>query len=175
MARTHTAPRARSTATLPSAERIMTCTSSAGARRRPLRSPAQGVSAPLALILLLVAAGACASHTPHGFTSNVTATTIVRQNADDAFVTQLTAADLPALTQFKTQIGTARARADLISAWKGIPALDARGSDFLQARVFAKSIDDGDWPAGAPANDLELAFVTGVQQATADFIARGGH
>jgi hypothetical protein len=100
---------------------------------------------------------------------------IVKQNADDAFVTQLTPQDLAALTLFKDQIATARTRADLVAAWKAIPALDARGSDFLERRVFTKALDDGDWPPDKTPTELEPAFVGGVQQAVADFIGRGGH
>lgn len=127
-----------------------------------------------ALFAALVLSG-CASKTPIGHTSVVTATTIVKQNADDAFVTHLTPQDVPALTQFKDQIATARTRADLVAAWKAIPALDAKGSDFLERRIFTKALEDGDWPSGVAPTELEPAFVGGVQQAVADFIGRGGH
>ena len=134
------------------------------ARRKPLA---------LALILLL-AVSACASSKPKPFIPHIAATDIVRQNAADALEVFFTKQDAPSLQAFQARSAAARTRRDLEQAWSSVAALNAKGPDFLKMHVFDKAVAEARWPTGAPANQLETAFVAGIRQAVAAFLADGG-
>lgn len=139
----------------------------------------RGTRSLVLLVIVYTIAGfsgssSCSSPRPTPLPQNVSATKIVRQNAADAFLTHLDPADVEALRTFQDRIATARNRADLTEAWKNVPALLAKGPDFLERQVFSRAFEDGDWPPGQSPQQVDEAFVEGVRQATAEFIARGG-
>lgn len=130
---------------------------------------------PLALALILLLAGsACASPKPKPFIPHIAATDIVRQNAADALEAFFTKQDAPSLQAFQGRSATASTRQDLEQAWSSVAGLSAKGPDFLKMHVFDKAAAEARWPLAMPADQLETAFVIGVRQAVAAFLAEGG-
>jgi|SRR5712671_5544707 len=124
---------------------------------------------PLAQLVLLAAVG-CGSP-PQPFVSDVDAVAIVERNSADAFMSLFDRSrDGEAFRTFDTRIATARSRADLITTWRTVPALVAKGADFLGQQVFAKSIAEHRWPKDRAPETMESVFVEGVHLGIRDFL-----
>ncbi len=94
------------------------------------------------------------------------------QNASDAFATFLDpTTDRASIQSFATKIATSSSRQDLTLTWNQIPGLAAKGATFLQDHVFVKSTAEAKWPSNQTPEQLEPAFVQGVQTAVTAFLA----
>jgi len=119
----------------------------------------------------LLAIAACCSPKPTPYVADVDATAIVKQSTSDAFTAFLDrSADADALRAFDAGIAAAHDRNQLTSAWRRVPSLAAKGSDFLEQHVFAVAAREHRWPKDAPAAALEQAFVDGVRAGAAAFL-----
>jgi hypothetical protein len=121
---------------------------------------------PLHVFLLLFLCSSCSTTRP--LVAEMDAQKIVFRHAETAFEVEFDTekpSERAALTTFRTAIVNASSRADLQNAWTSIPALQARGADFLDARIFARAARDGDWPTGPPPNDEKTVYVDAVRQA----------
>ena len=133
--------------------------------------PARAAVAPL-LLLLGCAAAAC-SKQPAPYVANVDAVGIVRQNSADAFEIALQRPhDDAALRSFAAAIAQARDRAQVLAAWRAVPALAARGADLLEQKVFALAVQEQRWPRADPPEQLEPAFAEGVRLGVQDFLGK---
>jgi len=122
-----------------------------------------------AALAALLAIAACCS--PKPYVADVDATAIVKQSTSDAFATFLDRrADADALAAFDAGAAAAHDRSQLALAWRRVPSLAAKGSDFLEQHVFAVAVHEHRWPKDKPAQSLEQAFVDGVRAGTAGFL-----
>ncbi|MGH7163118.1 MAG: hypothetical protein ACREID_06520 [Planctomycetota bacterium] len=125
-----------------------------------------------------VAAGAvCCSRNGEGLPPvTPEARRIVARYAADAFITAFSPEDAThraAFTEFRGRIAASSARAELEAAWTAVPALRAKGQDFLTRKVFAKAEADGDWPGPVAAADEPAVLVAGVRDGVESFLAEG--
>lgn len=123
-------------------------------------------------LFLLVFLCACCS-TRESLQVDMTAQKIVQRHAEAAFEVEFdaeVAADRNALKEYEDKIASAQNRGDLEEAWVAIPALKARGVDFLQKQIFDRAARDGDWPSEAPPTDERAVYVDGVRMAIDSFL-----
>jgi hypothetical protein len=127
----------------------------------------------LALTLWLAVICSCSS-TGEPKLVDMSAQKIVLLHAEAALEVEFDATaevDRNALAEFHETIATARYRIELQNAWTAVPALAARGADFLETRIFARAARDGDWPSGAPPDDEKRVYVDPVRLAIEKFLA----
>jgi hypothetical protein len=122
-----------------------------------------------AAVLTLVA---CSSAQPP-FVSRVGAVDIVLQNTSDALDVFFDPnQDGEALRSFDAKAVSARDRAELTIEWQAVPALAAKGGDFLEKKVFTKAMEEKKWPKDVPPSALEETFVLGVHLGVQRFLSK---